>query len=271
MSNRRRRNCWRSSRTETHPVRRRPRQRRGRRDGKAAELEHEPTPAETLKRGVDLICFSGDKLFGGPQAGIIAGKARLVGCAQTRTAFSRAALRQTDSGRAANHSDLFLAAKPPRFRAGCVPALKRRNTAGRRTDRPNRDLPLHTIEHGNAQIGGGRSASVITSVTLDFESDHISSNDLAARLRRVSSPVIGYVAAGSAIRFARRFLRRQGAGACPPRRHQCAIMTISTSRSHRLFKFNETLPTNDEVFQTATANTLITEERARAGTDEHGP
>src|SRR4029077_1365851 len=49
--------------------------------------EHEPTPAETLRQGAELVCFSGDKLMGGPQAGIIAGRQRSISALKRESMF----------------------------------------------------------------------------------------------------------------------------------------------------------------------------------------
>ncbi len=165
---------------------------------KAAEIEHEPTPSETLKRGVDLVCFSGDKLLGGPQAGIIAGKARHVAALQ-RTPFFRAlrcdkliltALQTT--------VDLYLAGESEVAPVLAMLQISNDELRGRAKKLLSQiaDVSLGAvIGKGTAQVGGGTlPRSTIESVTLDFSDQELLA--FAARLRHGAPPVVGYIAGG---------------------------------------------------------------------------
>ncbi|HEX4666181.1 MAG TPA: hypothetical protein VH207_06235, partial [Chthoniobacterales bacterium] len=159
--------------------------------------EHEPTLDEILKAGADLVSFSGDKLFGGPQAGIIAGKARFV-----------AALKREPIFRALRCDKLAMAALDAtvdaHLRREDVPLLsllrlpaEELRARGERVIASLRTAPIEVrLVKCEAEIGGGTlPRSRIASLALEVSS-FVAPNELAARLRHGNPAIIGYIAGG---------------------------------------------------------------------------
>lgn len=159
--------------------------------------EREATPAETLRAGADLVCFSGDKLFGGPQAGVIAGKKRFVTALKGDPLFR--ALRCDKLSLAALQAtvDLHLSGSPeiPALALIKIPKDELRARAANIITRL-RGLPAQiTVGRGAVKSGGGTSPrAVIPSISIDIRPENCSPNEFAARLRALTPPVIGYIA-----------------------------------------------------------------------------
>ena len=159
--------------------------------------EHEPTPSEALKAGSDLVCFSGDKLFGGPQAGIIAGKKRLVAALKRDPLFR--ALRCDKLCFAALHATIDLHLNQ---RTAEIPAIKMlqatedelRNRAVAMKDRLS-DLSFQiAIGRSTGRVGGGTlPKSMTSSVTIEILPKNCSPAEFAVRLRSATPPIVGYI------------------------------------------------------------------------------
>jgi L-seryl-tRNA(Ser) seleniumtransferase len=163
--------------------------------------EHEPTPAEVLGKGVDLVTFSGDKLLGGPQAGIIAGRAPLVG-ALKKEPFFRAlrcdklilsALQATVESHLQGKADHEM----PTYAMMSTPVEELAARAQRLVEALGNIPVTASVGTGEGQIGGGTMPKTrIPSVTLDLLPRAVSLEAFAARLRAGTPPVIGYISGG---------------------------------------------------------------------------
>ena len=162
-------------------------------------LETEPMVQKSIQAGVDVSCFSGDKLIGGPQSGVIVGKAAIVEKIR-KNPLSRAFRvdKMTIAGMEATLK-LFLnpdkiAEKHPSYRMFSLSAaeLGKRASKVRRqilAEIPPRDASIAVIE-GRSQVGSG-SVPVETLPTklLSVIPVHISSEEMARKLRHYSPAV----------------------------------------------------------------------------------
>jgi L-seryl-tRNA(Ser) seleniumtransferase len=174
-------------------------------------LPHEPTVAESIKSGADLVTFSGDKLLGGPQAGLIVGRADLI-AALAKNPLKRA-LRLDKIRLAALEAVLRLYADPDRL-AERLPSL-------RLLARPHTEIAtlaarvLPVLVHAldgvatvglidtKSQIGSGAlPVSLLPSAGLALTPLQVSGNAaerLAQQLRALPVPVIGRIESGRVV------------------------------------------------------------------------
>ncbi|OAN78152.1 L-seryl-tRNA(Sec) selenium transferase [Sulfitobacter sp. EhC04] len=164
-------------------------------------LSDEPVVSDVLKAGVDLVMFSGDKLLGGPQAGIIAGRREIV--AELKAHPLMRALRIDKLSLAALEATLRLY-RAPHDPLQEVPVLRMlseplEDVAGRAAALADRLAMVGVrdikTEATSARVGGGTSPEQdLPSRALSIRLDGMSAEALAAALRRGPPPVIGRIA-----------------------------------------------------------------------------
>jgi L-seryl-tRNA(Ser) seleniumtransferase len=175
------------------------------------ELHHEPTVAEAVAEGADLVTFSGDKLLGGPQAGFIVGRKKLI--AKLNRNPMKRALRVDKVRLAAIEATLKLYRDPHRL-AERLPTLRllarpkaaiarlARTLAPRLAAAVGLHFKVEVIECAS-QIGSGAlpletvpSAGLAVRPVAPEAGGHTLTT-LAAAMRRLPTPVIGRVEDGA--------------------------------------------------------------------------
>jgi L-seryl-tRNA(Ser) seleniumtransferase len=156
--------------------------------GALGDLPGEPTAKESLAVGADLVCFSGDKLLGGPQAGIVVGRGELV--EQLRRHPLQRAMRADKLTLAALEGTLRLYLDAPER----IPVLRMlRQDGGTVRVRAERLASLvdGTVEETVGRVGGGAlPLAELPSFACAVD------ESLASPLRQGNPPVVGVVRDG---------------------------------------------------------------------------
>ncbi|HLS54412.1 MAG TPA: L-seryl-tRNA(Sec) selenium transferase, partial [Tissierellaceae bacterium] len=163
-------------------------------------IDYEPTVQDSLKKGVDVVTFSGDKLLGGPQAGIIVGKKKYIE-EMKRNPLTRA-LRVDKFTLTALETILKLyleeekaVEKIPTLRMLTL-GLEKIDKRAKKLFKEIKDLNLDkdleiAIEDSYSEVGGGSMPLVkLDSRSLVLSCKSISSQELEKRLRSLKLPII---------------------------------------------------------------------------------
>jgi L-seryl-tRNA(Ser) seleniumtransferase len=163
-------------------------------------ISGEPSVLDSLRAGVDIVTYSGDKLLGGPQAGLISGRSDLVARMRSNSLFR--ALRVDKLTYAALEATLLAYVKRDH---DAIPTLKMmrlsKEEIGKRAEslaarlRPS-ELTIEVID-GESVIGGGAApSSVLPTRLLAVSREGHSADELSAQLRASDPPIIARVEQG---------------------------------------------------------------------------
>jgi L-seryl-tRNA(Ser) seleniumtransferase len=169
-------------------------------DLRTTGIDNEPNVLDSLRAGVHVVTYSGDKLLGGPQSGLISGREDLVQKMRGNSLFR--ALRVDKLTYAALEATLLAYIK--RDHAG-LPTLRimqlSKAEISERAKNVLAELRSSHIEaeliDGESLIGGGSApSSVLPTRLIAITAKNVSANQLAARLRHSDPPVIARVEDG---------------------------------------------------------------------------